>query len=241
MSDYLQVFGPTYLPGAGTLAPVVFWEDFLVGYTGVDAALANESDPTGIFSATADRGEWLYTADAGGTDPVVQDDADGGWVLMKSDGDSGDQCTIQLNGESFFLTKGRRLYYQARLKVDVVTQDALWGLSVNTTDPLGTTPSDYVAFELDGDADLEFVADTGSAGTAQTDTGSNVAADTFAVYTFEWDGKDQIRAYVDGVKVHTTKTTIPTDKYLSPFFTCQSAGAELTMTIDYVLVVNERG
>lgn len=220
--------------------PIEFFRDFIVGYPAVDAALMSESDPTGTFSETADRGEWLVTQDAGGTLPVVQDDADGGWIAFTSDGDMDDQMTVQLNGESFLLARGRRLMYETRLRFDLMTENALWGMSVNTTDPLTTAPSDYIAFNIMADGDLLFVSDAASAGTTATDTGVNLTAATFATFAFVWDGIDTIRAYVNGVKVYSTTTTIPVGAYLSPFYTVQAVANALTATVDWIYIANER-
>ena len=233
MTEYNQIFGPSFLPGKAMNGPVTFFDDFLTGVTENGAK----------FATTADLGDWLVTADvftSHGANPTVQDDADGGWVRFASDDDAGDQVTMRANGESFLLAIGRRTVYETRLRFVSTTQDALWGISVNTTDPLGTRPSDYIGFELDGTADLEFTADTGSAATAQVDTTANVVAGTFATFSFIWDGIDTIRVYFNGAKVYQTKTTIPVGTFMSPFFTVQSAGAEPAMTIDYVLIVNDR-
>lgn len=240
MTQFAIPFGPIRKPGSSMQMPVVYFNDFVAAYTGVDAALANESDPTGVFSAVADRGEWLISADPAGAEPAPQDDADGGWVKFNCDGDAGDRMSLQLNGEPFYVTKGRKCFLETRVQLDGVTSDFLVGLSVATTDPIETAPSDYIAMGQIADADFVTVADTGSAGTSLADSGSDLTAATWHVMAFEYHGDGTVTFYLDGSKVARTTTTVPDGVYMSPFICAQSNGAELAVTWDYILVVNER-
>lgn len=229
--------------GEFPLPPVVFFDDFLTGGFAKDDELTNESDPAGKFSEVANRGDWLVTQTTTGQIEAVaiQDDADGGHVQIISDTDDGDHVCCQLNGEPFLLKEGRRLEWECRVKFTSTADHALLGLAVSTTDPITTTPSDYIAFAINGDADLECVSDAGSAGTSVTDTDEDVATDTFVVLAFVYDGEDTIDFLVNGEQVHVTATTVPKDAYLSPFFAVESNGTTAgQVVVDYVQVINER-
>jgi hypothetical protein len=229
--------------------PVMYFEDFISVSTPLSGATANTVG-MGTFSVTADRADWLTTIAAEGRAPTIQDDADGGVVQMKTDGDDGDHVSIQLNGESFYLVNGRRCYFETRVKFTNTTQNAMIGLASNATDPYATKPADYICFGLSGDADIEI--QTGKGGTeiaadntAGTDTGSDITAATWHTLAFEYIGDGQtVTFFLDGTRIykHVSTTTVPDGHYLSPIFCIESTGtAEETIDIDYVLVVNERG
>lgn len=221
---------PVNKPGQPVDVPVVFWDDFVTGCT----------EDGHKFSTTADKGDWLVSVDAGGTNPIIIDDGDGGVLQTVSDGDSGDRTNCQLNGESFYIQSGRRCEFRCRCKFTNVTQDALIGLSVATTDAHATASSDYIAFTLSGDADIQYSVVTGSSGHDHTDTGADIVAATWVLLSFEYDGNGRVNFYVDGNKKASTTSNIPEGKYLSPIFVLESNGATETMDIDYILVINQR-
>ena len=237
---------PTFKPGSAVSMPVVYFEDFIGGYTAVDLALANESDPTGLISPVADRGVWFVSHDALVADTQLfapQDDADGGWIKATTDATSGERISMQINGEPFLLGLGRTLYYEARLKFTNTTQDAFFGLAVNTTDPHASAPSDYVAFGLTGDADIEVgvaLASSDGGAFSGTDSTIDLVANTWTTFAFMYDGVDTVRFYVDGAEAGAKSTNVPIGKFMSPVFCVESNGAAEAMFIDYVLVANER-
>lgn len=228
---------PTFIPGKALSMPVVYFNDFLTGVT--------EDGET--FSTTADKGEFLVSADtldAATQNPFVQDDQDGGVVKTTTDATSGERISSQLNGENFYMTRGRQLYFEARLKFTNTTQDAVFGISVNTTDPHASAPSDYVLFGLTGDADIQYGVATGSSDSGAysgTDSTADLVADTWTTFAFWYDGTDSVRFYVDGSEVGLKSTNLPLDKYMSPVLCVESNGAAEALFIDYILVANERG
>lgn len=222
---------------------IVFFDHFLDGY-GTDATPAL----AGKYSTTADLGDWLITQDAftsHGNNPKPADDADGGWMQIAPDDDAGDHVSIQKNGEAWKVEKGRKLYYETRLKMSVVTSAFLCGLSVNTTDPHASAPSDAILFRTTGtaaDVDIDSLVRVGSAGSA-VDTTSDLTADTFVILAFEYDGNETISFFVNGVfKVKATGTAVPYGTFLSPVFCVErvlAADATThTLTVDYVYVSN---
>tara|TARA_R100001594_G_scaffold39276_2_gene70753 strand:- start:11 stop:703 length:693 start_codon:yes stop_codon:yes gene_type:complete len=230
MSLSIPFLPPVSAPGETLNMSVVYFDDFLTGCT----------EDGHKFSTTADKGDWLVSVDAGGTNPIVTDNGDGGVLQIVTDGDDGDRTNCQLNGESFYLQSGRRCSFRTRCKFTNTTQDALIGLSVNSTDAHATAPSDYIAFTLNADADIDYSVATGSSGHNHTDTGADIAAATWVELAFEYDGNGRVTFYVDGNKKASTTSNVPEGAYLSPIFTIESNGATETVDIDYILVVNER-
>ncbi|HEX7787018.1 MAG TPA: LamG-like jellyroll fold domain-containing protein [Methylomirabilota bacterium] len=239
---YNVIPSPTHTPGKPLSTPIVFFDDFLVSplYTGTAGA---EASAYGKFSRVANNGEWLFVNEAGAaTMPVPSDDADGGWITAVTDANTSDDFSAQLNGEPFKLAAGRNLYWEMKLKVSAVTVNALFGLALADATPFASAPAEYIAFRLSDGADIEFTCDTGSAAPAFVDSGVDIVADTFVVLAFEWiAGSSRIKFYVDGVHVGTKTTTIPLNQHLSPIFGLQTTtDAAKTLTVDYILVVNDR-
>jgi hypothetical protein len=222
--------GPITAPGEPLILPVVYFDDFLTGVT----------EDGHKFSTTADKGDWLVSADAGGANPTVQDDADGGTIKFNCDGDAGDRMCVQLNGEPFYLQNKRRCRFKTRVKITNTTGDAFIGLSVNTTDPIASAPSDFIVFSLTADSDLEIQVDTGSAGTSPTDSGTDIEAATWMDLTFDYHGNGAVTFYKDGAKIGKLATNVPVDKYVSPVLCVESNGAEEFIEVDYVMVANDR-
>ena len=76
-----------------------------------------------------------------------------------------------------------------------------------------------------------------------TDTSIDFVADTYVVLAFEWDGVDTARFFVDGVLRHTENTVanLPIGTTMSPVMQVDNdTAAANTMTVDYILFINER-
>ena len=155
------------------------------------------------------------------------------------------QKTIQL-------TAGKKLWMEARLRTDDVTDNAIqFGLSsvtasTNPEDLWTTTSTDLIAFGLlDGSAYPTMLADKSNAGTsAQAQTERIMLVDTWHTLAFFYDGVS-LHGYVDGKRALTwssAASTIPTGVALAPFFGALSgngAGGNLNV-FDYIRVVSER-
>jgi hypothetical protein len=244
MRSFNPFMGPSRLPGQPIDYPIVYFEDFIGGYTAVDLALANESDPTGMFSPVADRGTWLVSYDTLVADTQLfapQDAADGGWVTATTDATGGERISAQINGEAFKCALNRRIYFETRVKFTNATQDAFLGLAVaGATDPHASRPAGFIAFTLTADADIEYATGNASTATASADSGADIVAATWVVLAFEWDGIDKVHFYVNGVRVATATATPPVGLPLSPVICVESNGAAEALTVDYILVVEDR-
>lgn len=154
--------------------------------------------------------------------------------------------------KSFQLTAGKKLWMEARVRTDDVTDNTLqFGLSsvtasTNPEDLWTTTATDLIAFGLlDGSAYPTMLADKSNGGTsAQAQTNRIMLVDTWHTLGFFYDGVG-LHGYVDGKLALTwsgAAATIPTGVALAPFFGALSgngAGGNLNV-FDYVRVVSER-
>lgn len=168
-------------------------------------------------------------------------DADGGVLLITNDAADNDSDFFQKVGESFLFAAGKKLLFKARFKVSDATQsDFVLGLQITDTTPLAV--SDGVYFQKDdGDASLDFHVTKNSTSTDATAI-ATVSDDTYLTVAFAYDGKDEIKYFVDDVHLGTAATTnLPDDEVLTVSFGIQNGEAVAkTMSLDYIAVAKER-
>ncbi len=255
---------PTFSP------PLVFKEDFIDTFYSKDLALTSESDPTGVFSVVADRAKWLVTivdgdSDAGevvGTpiDGAANASAQGGWgTFTTNDKQAGELVCCQLNGESFKLATGKKLWFECRMAIeDISATEVFIGLADTGTDHYvaGAGVSNHAGFMVDGDGVIDISVDEGGTQTKTDTTGDFVDGSIATLETanvvhrmgFLWDGAGTITPYIDGVAItaaavvdNATTILIPDGTCLSPAFQVETDGATAeTIWIDYIMIAQER-
>jgi len=244
---------------------VVFFEDFITTAsckTGTDVA-------GGPFSVAADGGAWLVTEvdnATGQTETVLGTPSDGstgasaqgGWGQFTCCNNTADLISAQLNGESFKLATGKKLWFECKFAVEDISETEVFiGLADAGTDlyAAGAGDNDHVGFMLDGDGDLDFSIFEGGTNQSKSDTAVNFVDGSIAtlettdvVHTcaFYWNGAGVITVYVDGTLTNTltdngAAIAIPDGMCLSPGFQVETQGntAE-TIWIDYIYIVQER-
>lgn len=247
----------------------VYFEDFVDTYGCIDLALANESDPAAKFSEVADRGSWLVTIVDSGTgntetvmgrpvDGSTSAGAQGGWAEFRTCNADDDALTAQLNGESFKLAAGKKLWFETQFIIEDVSETEVFiGLADTGTDLYGAAGvgvNNHVGFILDGDGNLDFSIDEGGTQykfdtTVDFVDGSMATLATANVKHrcgFYWDGLGVVRVYIDGVLKFTvtddaTTILVPDGTCLSPGFTILTQGnTDEAIFIDYIYVAQER-
>lgn len=183
--------------------------------------------------------DWTVTEVGVATQALA--DADGGELLITNAAADDNSSFSQKVGESFLFEAGKRLVFKAKFQTSDATQsDLVMGLQITDTTPLDVT--DGVFFQKDdGDALLDFHVEKDDVAT--TSTGIATLSDaTDVIVAFAYDGKSEIKVFVDGVHVASSVTTnLPDDEELTVSFGVQNGEAVAkTMTIDYILVAKER-
>lgn len=197
------------------------------------------------FTNSADyaAADWTITtveAGAGSATEALAANERGGALVLTNDDADNDSDSLQLNEESFSLTSGKQLWFEARVKVaDADTEDALIGLCITDTTPLAAT--DHVGFRIvTTDASIQCECNKDSA-TTQKDSEQDMADDTYVKLGFHYNGSDMVRFYVDRVMVAEISTNIPDDENLAVTIHHQNGDAAAdAMSIDYINVVMER-
>jgi hypothetical protein len=208
-------------------------------------------DPTKwhVFFDDFDRfvvGDWTITTTEAGAGSATEalTDADGGVLLVTNDAADNDADFFQKVGESFLMASGKRAFFKARFKVSDATQsDFVIGLQITDTTPLDATDGIYFMKD-DGDAQLDIYcrkdATTGSNSATNIAT---VVSDTYLTVAWFYDGKGNLKYYVDDVHKGTLSalSTYLPDTELTISFGIQNGEAVAkTMSVDYLFAAKER-
>lgn len=166
---------------------------------------------------------------------------DGGQLLITNAAALNDSSFSQLVGESFQFEAGKKLVFEARFTVNDAIQTAfVMGLQITDSAPLDV--SDGVFFQKDdNDALLDFHVEKDNTSTDATGIHTMVNA-TFVKVGFAYDGKSEIKYYVDDAHLGTLATTnMPDDEVLTISYGVDNGEAAIkSMTIDYILAAKER-
>lgn len=202
------------------------------------------------LTTAADTGKWFVTTT--GTDDTVTlaEVSDVGELLLF--GTAADNVSsAQPNGTCASLATGKRLIFEARVKVENVNTDTdqLFGLSTPSVLPLLTTGlplnESFVGFNKVGaSADVDIVTQTVTASSTITTGVGTFAAATYTILRFEWDGISKVRFFQDGAKVgeHTTNLPLATTMLVPVVAhqTIDAGAADFDTSIDYVYMAHER-
>lgn len=191
------------------------------------------------FVQSSNHVGWTQTAVGSAT--VSVDDAAGGILKIVNSSADNDSVEIQNNGEYFKLVAGKPIWFEARVKASDATQSDLFVGLIITDTTINGGVSDGVYFRKDdGDANIDFCTEKNATET-NTDTGADLAADTWVKLGFFFDGAGSVMAYVDGVLKATHTTNVCDDEELAVSFAFQNGEAVAkTGYIDYAKCVQIR-
>lgn len=187
--------------------------------------------------------DWTITTteDGSGSATEAISDAVNGVLLITNDDADDDADFFNYASETWKFDSSKRLYFKARIQVsDADQSDYFIGLQDTDTTPLDA--SDGVWFQSDdGDANLDF--HIGASGTSTDRAAVSTVSDaTWIEVEFYYDGNSGgVVAAVDGSVVSTVPlTNAPSTELAISFGVQNGAAAAKTMSIDYILVAQER-
>lgn len=207
---------------------LVVWKNDFIQASDLDAS--NDWTATQVDAATDALAVLALAADAlNGELTVTPNDADD------------DSTALQLNNEFVKLSNGKKVWFEAMVKVDDADDcDLRVGLAVNDTTPLDA--SDYLYFQLtDASASLSFVS--AQASTSTLSAIATVEDDVYIKLGFRWDGDNTVEVFVNRRKVGEISdvANISEDEQLAPTLFIRNGSAEArTLTVDYIFVAQER-
>ena len=172
-------------------------------------------------------------------------DGQGGALLITNAAADNDASFSQLNGEAFKFVAGKKTVFKARFKVSDATQsDWVVGLQITDTTPLAVSDGVYFV-SADGAATAGIAAASTANGLDSAKANVFTAQDNvFIDVIFYWDGAELTYKMSDGTTeqtgwLDTTSVPLATDLTISYGIQNGEAVAK-TMTIDYILAVQER-
>lgn len=183
-----------------------------------------------------------------GASVAIDADAENGVLKLSSTATTdNDGAAIQLLNTTFLVKSGKKLWFEARVKVSDADQCDMF---VGLANEIATNPEDLwaagqarVGFKIaDGSANILCELDDDTSTTVSVDSGVDAADDTFVKLGIRTEG-GSVRYYINRSLVHTA--TIDADiaaVTMCPVFGGISGDANGTHTrsIDYVLCVQER-
>lgn len=240
--------GPGFTAGASN-RDISYSDDFLEGGFKLDLGLLNETDPSSKFSAIANSGVWLVTFDVSPT-IVIADGEVGGVLLITTGSNTDDFVSCQMNGEAWAARALKDLFFEIRMKLDD-SNDTRWIVGLCSTDVTGTTvgpvldsvggAGSMIGFVQNTDTgqDIGCILQNGGTGTT-TDSGIDVADDTFDVLGFHVKGSGSVEYFVNGASVAEVSTNMPVDDALTLTMEVHSPTASSTLEVDYISCVQIR-
>ena len=216
--------------------------------TQVDTAIDTLENSTNLaLKELASRmNQFLIIKDTGASALISADAENGALVLSSTATTDDDGAAIQADNCSFLVKSGKKLWFEARVKVSDADQcDMFVGLCEN----FATNPENAIAegcarvgFELvDGSAVIKCVTDNNTAST-KTSSGVSASDATYVRLGFRTDGSS-IRFYVNRSLVLTADIPSAIAAItLGPAFFGLSGNntGTHTRTIDYIMAVQER-
>jgi len=157
----------------------------------------HSSYPT-LAATPAAEGAWSATMTTGGA--IVPLAGTGGWITLDSDGTDDDEILLHSDTTFFTPVLGKKFRFEIRGNATRTDGSFFFGFGavVGTLGDANATilAANHVGFNIPEVASVSFA--NGNVTTqVTTDTTIDHVATTNAVYTFEYDGDDTIRAWID--------------------------------------------
>lgn len=199
-------------------------------------------DFTGIAIDTTN--DWTELKDGTASVAIVADTVGGEVALTSTATTDNDGASIQGN-EIFAVTADKDIFFQTRIKCNDADQtDICVGLTVNfATNPEAMlAATDRIVFQVD-DGDASILCKTEKNGTeTSTDSGVDLADDTYIVLGFSVNGTGSVTFYINGKQVAQHTTNIPDDENLAlaAMSISGSASGTRATTLDYIMGAQTR-
>lgn len=232
--------GPVLYSGTNTNAYFAGMGEMPIGIN--PAVFTVTDDFTNVaLDATND---WTVVKDSGASVAIVADTVGGEVALTSAATTDDDGASIQGN-EVFSVDADKTVFFSTRIKCNDADQtDICVGLTVNfATNPEAMlTAADRIVFQVN-DGDASILCKTEKDGTeTSTDSGVDLADDTYVVLSFRVDGTGSVTFYVNGKVVAQHTTNIPDDENLTVAamsLSGSSSGTRAT-TLDYIMAAQTR-
>jgi hypothetical protein len=252
MLDYHYYFNDftTFLNGTGSLGTAdgsLAAAALSTTDTYTDAAV-NTAINAGLGELQVAANQFIhYVKDSGATVLKSADAENGVLVLTSAATTDDDGAAIQLLDTTFLVKSGKKLWFEARVKVSDADQcDMFCGLAneiATNPEDLWATGQARVGFRIaDGDASIKCTFDDDTSLVVDVDSTKDASDDTFVKLGMRTDG-GSIRYYINRALVHTASI----DSDVAAVTMCPAFGGisgnnsgTHTRSIDYIFCAQER-
>ena len=216
-------------------------EGFLVPQSLRDVTVFDDFVHSSVSDGPAGEALWYAVQTVGSDATATFGEGHGGtMVLTNAGGSDNDEMLCYQQSEWLLPNAAKKLEFETRLKCSRVDASIFAGLTMrqqargeaNAT--LLGSGIDQVGFHLDQTANIEFLYQDGTT-SSDTDTTSDLVADTYITLGFVYDGSGKMKVYVDG-SLALTKTdgALPNQEVCIQFGVRNGSAAATALTIDYV-------
>lgn len=185
--------------------------------------------------------DWTVTETGAATQALA--DEDGGVLLITNAAADDNASYSQKVGESFLMEAGRPAWFKARFKVSDATQsDLVMGLQITDTTPLDATDGIYFT-KADGSAVLTAVCRNNATTGSTSLNAVTMVSDTYVVVGWYYDGKSEVKVFVNDVHVGTlagTSAFLPDTELTVSYGVQNGEAVAKTMSIDYIFAAKAR-
>jgi len=181
-----------------------------------------------------------YTATAVGASTLVMADAATGVLQLTSGGTENNGIQIQTDGEIFLPAANKDIWFECRVRGNDVTEvDWFIGLCTTDTSIIATNPDDAIGFWThDGDVNIDFEVSTGTG--TPTDTGDDLANNTWVQLGFYINGVTSVTPYINGTAETAITADIPAVEMALSFACLTGEGSVNRLDIDWYKIVQLR-
>jgi len=232
--------GPVLYSGTNNSTYFAGMAEMPIGINLAVFSLLDDFVETGIDTSHS----WTVVKDASASVSIVADTVGGEVALTSAATTDNDGASIQGN-EVFSVDADKVLYFQTRVKCNDADQtDICVGLTVNfATNPEAMlTAADRIVFQVD-DGDASILCKTEKGGTeTSTDSGVDLADDTYVVLGFQVEGTGVVTFFVNGRQVaqHTANIPDTENMALAAMSLSGSASGTRATTLDYIFGAQTR-
>lgn len=191
----------------------------------------------GDYSAS----DWVVTETDSSATQAIAADAVGGALALTNSSTDDHVNQLQSAEEWFKLTVGKKAWFEARVKCEKATESEVFvGFATTDTD-IWTGTTDCVGFrKVDGTTAISSITEDNTSET--TNSVATMAADTYVVLGFYYDGAGSVKFFVDRALAATHTANIETTNKLALTISLKNGEGSSTtlLTVDYIYVALER-
>ncbi|MGI9250916.1 MAG: hypothetical protein ACR2PR_06930 [Pseudohongiellaceae bacterium] len=175
-------------------------------------------------------GDWDASNSAGGGFALLTSEPGG---VLRASGTAGQTAFLLAEGRPIEFTEGQELWFDARVRTNLVTSQLVCGLAADTT------TDNEIIWDMDAIGTLEATLNVGGGTPVTLSTTSIITPDVFTRISIFVSAQGEVFLFINDrtPSVPSTGDPIPYDVALSPFFGGFNAVSSFNIDFDYLCIV----